>query len=302
MTKKKKGKESEPEPEAVETVEAPSEDILEFDKTAKDDKPGISLSFKTTKADMTAFLDIIGAVSDEFTMNVSKSGMKIHRVDPAHVCMVRLDIPKDYFEDWKYKADKGFIDGVAVTGDTEYRIGVELSKLKEFLKSFGRSDEVEFSYDSHTHKMLFKVGRVKRRIAELDTTGLMDPKLPDLNLKTTIKLKNSHLSEAIRAVGQVSDHIRITASKNGMIAKGEGNTDDVEIPYGKIDGVEVSGDSCVSLFPLDYLNSFTNCISDSTELEIQTGSDYPMKVEFSISRNGTKFECVYMLAPRIEAD
>lgn len=257
-------------------------------------KPEARITFGIEKNAFLNVLDLVACLVDEFPMEFSSEGMKITLVDPAHVAMMAFEIPSDYFDGYAFKA----------TVD-EYKIGVSVTKLKDFLKLLSGSEKMMLGYDSSDKQFVLQAGRIKRKMAEIDTTSFPNPKVPGLNLPTEVTITNSQLTTALTAVAQVTDHIKVLAngkSKKNIMFVGEGDTDNVELELTKDDGAEVSGDDIKSLFPLDYLTSFSKAIGSKTKLEMHMGSDYPVKIEFEVESGSKKASVTYLLAPRIEAD
>jgi proliferating cell nuclear antigen len=281
MVKKKKDTES------ANTLE----DVEEA-KTEKA-KETVRIEIGTTKKAFLGIIDIVNCLVDEVAIHFSKTGARIQTVDPAHVSMIGMDIPKKYFTAYEYKSKE----------HEEYKIGVDIGKIKKFLRTLDQADELEIEYSDVTKTLVFKAGRVRRKMAEIDTTGMSEPKVPDLNLPTTIKMSNEQLSQAIKAVEQVSDHIKFSTKGDTLNVFGEGDTDQVDISFGPDDKVEIKAkDDISSMFPLDYLSVFSKAIASKSNLVLNMGNDYPVKIFFIIENNGADIEAKYLLAPRIDAD
>jgi proliferating cell nuclear antigen len=281
IEKSKKKKES--------TLEIEEEEVVQKEKA----KETVHIEIGTTKKSLLEILDVVGCLVDEFAIKFDKNGAKINTVDPAHVSMIGMEIPKKYFTAYEYKSKT----------HEEYKLGLDLTKVKDFLKTLDLTDEIEIEYSDLVKTIVFKSGRMKRKMSELDSTGFSEPKVPDLNLPSTIHFTNDHLKQSLTAVEQVSDHIRIQTINKDLRLSGEGDNDQVEMVYGADDKVEIDGKEDVSsMFPLDYLMSFSKAIPTKANLVISMGSDYPCKIRFLIENNGAEVEVKYLLAPRIDAD
>jgi proliferating cell nuclear antigen len=91
------------------------------------------------------------------------------------------------------------------------------------------------------------------------------------------------------------------ASSDGFEMVSEGDTDSVNLRLGKDLLEELKcKEETRSLFPLDYFASIFRTINTATIVTMHMGTDYPVKLEFSIANE--KGEVTYLLAPRIESE
>ena len=145
---------------------------------------------------LKGLVNIISTLIDEVKFTIKPEGMTLKAVDAAHVAMIEMDISKDAFE--SYSAE-----------DTE--LGLDLDKVKGVLKLAGSGETIKMEQDDSTGKLVFKVGNITRRMSLIDTTGMNDPKVPQLNLTATIIVPIEELQKGIRAVESISDHITLKA-------------------------------------------------------------------------------------------
>ena len=230
-------------------------------------------------------VNVVSTLVDEAKFIVSSDGLMIRAVDPAHIAMVDLKLSKEAFEE--FKAD-----------DAE--IGLDIDKLSQFLKLAKGDDHVDLKHDEDKRRMNISVGDITRRMSLIDTTGMSDPKVPSLNLPAKVSLKVDELVQGIKASETVSDHIALVASPEGFEMTCEGDMDQVQWKKAKKDLVSLEAPSSVrSLFPLEYFSNMLKAVPAGSEVSMQLGNDYPVKVEFNIA--GGKGEVRYLLAPRIES-
>jgi len=213
-------------------------------------------------------------------------GFSLKAVDPAHVAMVDLEVEKGAFEEF-------------VADDAE--LGIDLDKIKEVLRLARSGDIIELEQDEERNRLIMNVGNVSRRMNLVDTTGMSDPKVPNLDLPTKLSVNAEELQKGIRAAESVSDHIAMNANADGFELYSEGDTDTVSLKLSKDALVSLESEESVrSLFPLDYFSNMVRAISAGTVVQISLGNDYPVKMEFNIA--GDKGRVSYLLAPRIESD
>ena len=122
---------------------------------------------KVKSETLKGIVDVVSTLVDEAKFNVNPKGLTLKAVDPAHVAMVDMKIEKSAFEE--FEAD-----------DTE--LGVDLDKIKEVLRLSRAGDIISLSQDEDKNRLVVSVGNVTRRMNLVDTTGMSDPKVPNLNL------------------------------------------------------------------------------------------------------------------------
>jgi proliferating cell nuclear antigen len=182
----------------------------------------------------------------------------------------------------------------------ETEIGLDLDKVKGVLKLAGSGEIIKMEQDDATGKLIFKVGNITRRMSLIDTTGMNDPKVPQLNLTANIAVPIEELQKGIRAVESISDHITLKAGPEFFELSCEGDTDSVSL---KLDSsaakIDTETNVC-SMFPPEYMANIIKAIPAGTEVNIELDNDYPVKFVFSLANGAVNVD--YLLAPRIESE
>lgn len=240
-----------------------------------------------TKADtLKELINIVSTLVDEAKFSISPDGISLRAVDPAHVAMVSLRLEKDAFEE--YKAD-------------EVDLGIDVAKLDQFLRLAKAGEIVDLMHDEDKRKLNVIVGNTTKRMGLIDTTGMTEPKVPNLNLPSRVSLIIEDIMPGIRASESVSDHIALIATSEQFEMNCEGDTDQVQLKLNKDQLLELdSEEKAKSLFPLEYFSSMMRSIPSGTKVSFSLGVDYPVKVDFKIADE--KGEGTFFLAPRIESE
>jgi proliferating cell nuclear antigen len=229
--------------------------------------------------------DVVSTLVDEAKFNIGREGLSVRAVDPAHVAMVDLTLGKAAFEE--YRAEEG-------------EIGVDMDKVKEVLRLARAGDVISVEQDEERNRLVFSVGNITRHMALVDTAGMADPKVPNLNLPAKVVVSTDELRQGIRASESVSDHIALIATPDGFEMISEGDTDSVRLRLGKEQLQVLSTKEKVrSLFPLDYFSNMVKAISTAKSVTIFLGNDYPVRMEFDLAEG--KGKATFLLAPRIES-
>ncbi|PJB20896.1 MAG: proliferating cell nuclear antigen (pcna) [Euryarchaeota archaeon CG_4_9_14_3_um_filter_38_12] len=232
------------------------------------------------------FAGVISTLTDEAKFIVNPKGVTVNAVDPAHVAMVDLTLNAKAFE--KYSA-------------SDMEMGVDIEKLGEVLRLAKGDDQIFLKFDEEKNKLIVQVENITRRMSLVDTAGMSEPKIPNLNLPVKVVAKTAELERGIRASEAVSDHVALIASPEGFELVSEGEMDSVSLKLPKKLLVELNcKERAKSLFSLDYFSKMIKAVITSENVVMNLGTDYPVKMEFDIAKgNG---HATYLLAPRIESE
>ena len=235
---------------------------------------------------LKGIIDVTSPLVNEVKFNITQKGISLRAVDPAHVAMVDLQINDKAFEE--YKAN-------------DMELGIDMDKLSSIMRLASSGDTVILEYDEESNKLVIKIGNLVRKMGLIDTAGMPDPKMPNLNLPAKVVLKASELTQGVRASEAVSDHLALTVNKDNFELFAEGDTDTVNLKLPKDLLIELNTNSkCKSLFSIDYFANMIKPVRSEDPITIMIGNDNPIKVEFDIAEN--KGHVTYLLAPRIESE
>ena len=235
---------------------------------------------------LKGIIDVTSPLVNEVKFNINSKGIFLRAVDPAHVAMIDLNIDKKAFEE--YKAD-------------EMELGIDIDKLSSIMKLSTSADLVSIDYDETANRLIIKIGNLVRKMSLIDTAGMPDPKMPNLNLPAKAILKASEINRGVKASESVSDHLAVIVNKDNFELFAEGDTDTVNLKLPKDLLVELTSDSSYkSLFSIDYFSNMIKPVKGEDNVTIFLGNDNPIKLEFDIANN--KGHVKYLLAPRIESE
>lgn len=228
--------------------------------------------------------DLINTVVTEAKFKLDKSGMYVRAVDPAHVAMITIDMPKETFVEFQ-------VDG-------EEELALDLEKLKNVLKLAGSADNVFIK--KLNEKLRFELGTISKSITLLDNNVVSTPKIPQISSDSFLVIHRGDLERGLRAAEDVSDAIRLTLTPEEFTAKAHSDSEESEMIVPKDMLKEIKCSSTVkSLYPLEYLLKFVKALSSAEDMKISFKDDYPVTVEFHFGSSG-QMKGTFMLAPRTE--
>ena len=235
---------------------------------------------------LKGIIDVTSPLVNEVKLNITPKGISLRAVDPAHVAMVDLEVKSKAFDE--YKA-------------TDMELGIDMDKLSSIMRLSSSGDMISLDYDEESNRLIVKIGNLVRKMGLIDTAGMPDPKMPNLNLPAKVVLKASELNQGVRASEAVSDHLALTVNKDDFELFAEGDTDTVNLKLPKDLLLELNTSAkCKSLFSIDYFSNMIKPVRGEDSITIMIGNDNPIRVEFDIAEK--KGHVTYLLAPRIESE
>ncbi len=249
------------------------------------------------------FFGRVHALVDECKVLADEEGFHVIAVDPAHVAMVDTHLPRASLEYYRLAWQTPPKEREPLLEEVEF--GVDLDKLMEALKT--AKDRVVLRCVGDPRDGRIEIGNRGsiRTMAAVDTAGMAEVKVPDLNLPAEFTIAGRELYEALRGCEPISDHVGLEVDHNGdpshargfrFVVEAEGDVDGFRRVFQEeVTYIDDDGEPHRSLFPLDYLFGFIKRVKDE-ELRIHLGTDFLLRVDWEGATRGS-----WLLAPRVEA-
>ena len=238
------------------------------------------------------FIGTVGSLVDEAKVNVNEDGMQIKAVDPSHVAMIEANLVKSAFDSYEAKS---------------MEMGMDIDKFKNVLTVAGKDEMVDLEKDDYLNRLVVNIGNLTRAMPLLDTSGMPDPKVPSLDLPSTVNVVVNEIAQGLKASKSVSDHIALSTDKNSfrLVCEGD-NQNSVDLSLGKEQLEKLdSPDEATSLFSLEYFSLMVNSLPADRILHINLGTDLPVKIDADLAvddMTGAQGNVKFLLAPRIDRD
>jgi len=260
----------------------------------------------------------VSTLVDEVKLDIGEKKWVLKCVDPAHVAVMEIEVDVKNFEEYKCKVPGSIgidvsrlLDAIKHTKDRDI-IMIYTDTFKTTTKTDGKDVEIE------VERIAINDGLCTRKTRMVDTSGMSESKLPNLELGTTFEMTWADFGNILKRLVSVSDHVTIKGSKDGIefVAEGDMDVCNVKMPKDLLVSHKFSCETdkdkteIFSLFPLDYLTEiFSNSkVKGMSALfkherwlnlcKFQMDNQYPIKVE--MERNGLRV--LYLLVPRIESE
>ncbi|WP_010917320.1 DNA polymerase sliding clamp [Thermoplasma volcanium] len=230
--------------------------------------------------------DLLSTIVSEAKFKVDENGMSVTAVDPAHVAMIRLEVPKEVFSEFR--------------SDGTEEIALDIDRLKSVIRLANSSENVGITKDKE--KLKFDLGNISKSVSLLDPSTIVTPKIPNIASEYYAIIKRSDFERGLRAAEDISDSIRFVLSSEGFRATSHSESEESEmvLPKDMLSDLSCS-DTIKSSYPLEYLLKFIKAVSSADSLKISFRDDYPLSIEFYLDQNpSAKIKGLFLLAPRME--
>ncbi|WMT51980.1 MAG: DNA polymerase sliding clamp [Ferroplasma sp.] len=232
-------------------------------------------------------VEMLNTVVTESKFKITPSGITVNAVDPAHVAMVSLEIPKNVFAEYDVEAEE--------------EISLDLEKVKSILKLASSNDSMVIVKDRE--KLKFEIGNIIKSISLLDNNQITTPRVPQIVAEDYVVMIKGEFEKGLRAAEDVSDAIRLTMTPDNFSARSMSDADESEMILQKDMLKEIQCHETIkSSYPLEYLLKFMRSISPSEEIKLSFKSDYPLTIEFNLGTDSPeRIKGRFLLAPRMES-
>ncbi len=231
-----------------------------------------------------SIISIIGSIIEEAPLKLTTDGITLRAMDPSHISLIDLEVPKDQFIEYAVEAER--------------IVGIDVDEMSRVMGRGKPTDILILKVDAETNKLFMTfVGESSRRfgLPIIDTPEQSNLKMPDFPTNAIIGIDASVFKDGIKDASIVADHISFETTADALIMRAEGDIGDIETKIDKDTLVEFKvQEPCKSTFNLSYLADVSGSISGPISLEL--GNDAPLLMNFEIGGAVIKF----VLAPRIE--
>lgn len=233
-------------------------------------------------------LDILQSVALEAKLNFGKDGINVAVVDPANVCMHRLEVKPAAFAD----VPKG-----------QFTLGTNLERYQDCISKADTEQLIANSFRAEDRMLHVEYGKYSTSMAAIDPDSIrQEPDIPDLDLANEVVLDTSDFKDAIDMCQMVSDHVNFECRPDdeAFAFYAEGDTDETDVVFGPDDVVSANiTKESVSKYSLDYLEDILKAVP-SDEIRMIVDQEFPVKMYYGYADGNAEVET--MIAPRISSE
>ncbi|MCX8169399.1 MAG: proliferating cell nuclear antigen (pcna) [Candidatus Methanomethylicia archaeon] len=232
-------------------------------------------------------IDAISELIDEANFIATPEGISLRAMDPSHVAMVEVNLPKEFFDYYEC--------------EDIMNIGINLDEFRKVLRRASAKEKLDIEVTSDRKLKIVFSDRAKRTfsIPLIDISG-EELESPSIEFNVYSRILSTVFEDAVKDASLISDHVKITAEKDMLIISASGERGDVEVKLSEDTGslLELNvKESSISTYSLNYLEDLVKTSKASDILVLEFSNEMPMKLSFELPNNG---RITYYLAPRIE--
>ncbi len=244
----------------------------------------LTISIKNLKE----IADLLNTVVTEAKFKIDNNGISVIAVDPAHVAMISISVPKEVFTEFQV--------------ENEEEIALDVERLKSVIRLANSNDQVSLAKEKE--KLKFEINNIVKSISLLDNSTVTTPRIPQINSEFFVVLGKTELERGLKAAEDVSDSIRFSLSSEDFRARSMSDSEESEMVLTKDMIKELQCQTPIkSSYPLEYLLKLVKSLTSSDELKLSFKDDYPLTIEFNFGQSKTSPNAIkgsFLLAPRME--
>ncbi len=244
-------------------------------------EPIVRFEYPSAKTFLT-LLKTLGNIVDEASLKFTSEGLSVKALDAAKVALIEIKLPSDAFLEYEVK--------------DELEVGMNLSALLKVLPTPKKTDKVSFRADEEFYQM--EIEGVSRRSYKFRSVEVSASEIPEISLDFKVRaivlaqalktnIKDLKGSEAITFRAEDNQYLYLRGFEGRAEAK-------LSRMAGSILEMELSEPS-ESTYDEDYLTKVINLMGLIDNVEIQFGTNLPLKLSFGLVEGGS---VLYLLAPK----
>lgn len=232
-------------------------------------------------------VDAISTLIEEGIFSVGQSKVSFNSMDPARISMVDFELNSEAFETYNLDAPKN--------------IGLNLEDMNKMLRRARPGDRLRMTLDEQTNRFVMtfegiSVTTFSIPLLDLGETSSHNPEIP---FTATVRMEAGVLSEALKDVGIVGDHVTLRATPDFLRLEGESDVESVNVRLNKqsegVAHMEVK-EECRSIYIISYIQNMLKAAETTDIVEYEFGQDLPLRL--TVPLEGGKIS--FLLAPRVE--
>ena len=242
---------------------------------------------------LKGIVETLASIIDETEFRVTPKEFTISAMDPSRICLLKLTIKKDNFDDYKCSKDS--------------KVGLNLDDLDKILKRCAANDAVEIDFNEKDQKIKIKMQREGTSRTRTFSLALLDIDIEEIPMENLLNIEYSSkwvidpefLVEAIKDAEIYSEILNMKSIEDqGLVFSSTGQIGEMnyELELDELIETDIAGTSS-GAYSLTFLKAILKISSITEKLEISLKTDHPLKMMFNLLEGGELF---YFLAPRVE--
>jgi proliferating cell nuclear antigen len=251
---------------------------------------------------LKGIVETLASIIDETEFKVTENEFAITAMDPSRVCLLKLTIDKEDFDEYEFEKE-----GESEEESAQYKIGLNLDDLDKILKRSSTNDSIEINFKENDNKIKIIMQREGMSRSRTFSLALLDIEIEEIPMDALLNydyptrwvVDPEFLVEAIKDAEIYSEILNIKAEKDqGLVFSSSGQIGEMEYNIAVEDLIETEIDSnSTGAYSLAFLKAILKIASITEKLTAFLETDHPLKLIFNLLEGG---KLTYFLAPRVE--
>ena len=231
-------------------------------------------------------MNAIGKIIEEASCKVDEEGLRLRAIDPSHVAMVDLYIPRAAFEEYQVNGEE--------------TLSFTLDDINKVFRRAGRGDSLKLEWEDGKLTIILS-GRVERQFT-IPMPSVEAEKLPEPNLtfKVRARLLSKNFRESIKDVEPIADTVTFESRGEEFIISGSSERGEATVALNVEGGALLelkSEEDCRSRYSIDYIRDTLPVSQVADVAEVEFSSDMPCRIRYELPGGG---EISFLIAPRVD--
>jgi proliferating cell nuclear antigen len=234
-------------------------------------------------------ISIIAEIIDEGVFHVDQNGISLVSPDRAMVAVIDLKILSTAFDEYNVKGD--------------VNLGLNMANMAAVLKRVKTGDKIILENEEGSNRLKITIQGNGVRVFEVPLLDIKTEKPPvdKLTFPGKVELDSSIIEEGISDADIIGDSVILEANPAEFRMHAKGDVSSAKLQIGKSEkgilNLKVEG-NLRSQYPLEYLKKMIKASKMSSQMVLEFGSNYPMRMAF---KSIDKMQLSFVLAPRVES-
>ncbi|QDI74118.1 hypothetical protein [Nitrosopumilus spindle-shaped virus] len=237
-------------------------------------------SIRTDKATLEQILKSFKVVLDECTLGIDQSGLFFRALDPRHISLIDMRLPKSIFQEWNISKEISFEVDVELFLKIVKSLDKKQSVLLEIFK-----DEIKISNKESSTLLNIREGNPQ------------ETPVPNIIFDQKITSTQNEFLKVLRSIDAISDYVTIEKTFDYCYVSGKGEKGSSKNELSTVFNFGTSETISESTYNLDYLMPFLKTVPKDQIVDLEFSSTKPVKLTTKINEIGI---IQFYLAPRVE--
>lgn len=228
----------------------------------------------------------IGKIIEEGVLRFTEEGVTLRAMDPSHIVMVDLNMPRAVFEEYE-------VSGVR-------NVGINFNDLVKILRRATKNDRLGLELRGEKIAIMF-LGSSERTFV-LPTLSISEEKLPEprIPFKVSVRITSSTFRDVLKDIDPIAESLKFVCEEGMLKIIGKGSRGEAEIILTEESGALVDlsvEEKAEASYSIEYFKNIVPASQASDTTTIKFATNMPCRLDFELAGGG---RLTFYIAPRVD--